>query len=283
MRKNLTKRIYSIKRLAAMPHVLTRLLNALATPDISINKIAEIIENDQALTAKVLSLANSAFYGFAQEVTTIKRAATLIGLHELELLALGAGLSDFFDMKNSPQRFNGQALWQHCMAVSWLSKELANVTGSFSASEVMVAGLLHDLGKLVLICHLKEEMEEVLELTKQGYSSHEAERRLGVEHTRIGSLLARRWNLPALLQEAIANHHNPIPRDPFYASTSLVFLGDYMAHKLGFGLALPPPGVQPEGHFKANQLDQVNLKPLLAKAKENVPDHLELMSNMMGH
>ena len=282
MRKDLTKRIYSIKRLAAMPHVLTRLLSALATPDVSINKLSEIIENDQALTAKVLSLANSAFYGFSQEVTTIKRAATLIGMHELELLALGAGFGDFFNMKKTPERFNGRALWQHCLAVSWLSKELATVTGSFSPSEVMVAGLLHDLGKLVLICHLKEEMEEVLALTDQGVSPHEAERRLGVEHTRIGALLARRWNLPALLQEAIAKHHNPTPSDPFYASTSLVFLGDYMAHKLGFGLAAPPKGAEPDGHFKANQLNQINLKPLLNKAKENVPDRLQMVGSMVN-
>jgi HD-like signal output (HDOD) protein len=110
-----------------MPHVVFQLVDALGDSRTSAADLEEIIESDQALASKVLSLSNSAFYGFSQKISTIQRAVVAIGFSELQLLALGTGLADVFDHKGLPEKFNGEGMWIHSIAVAWIAKKTGRV------------------------------------------------------------------------------------------------------------------------------------------------------------
>jgi len=275
------QRIFRIKRLAGMPHVVWRLMEALSDENVGIRELARIIESDQALTAKVLSLANSAYYGFSQQITTVERAAVLIGFQELQMMALGAGLSDVFDVSKAPPGFDGESLWLHCFAVSWLARELALVSDYPVPAEAMMAGLLHDLGKLALATHLADEFAKVLELEAQGLSYAQAEAKAKLYHTQVGYWLAKHWELPEIYLEAIRHHHSPSPNLPYYQTTYLVYLADRVAKSLGFGLVHKSLGKAAEAYTSAINLPERKLRSVIKKAQVEVPPNLEKMKGWL--
>ena len=250
----LRKRIFNIERLASMPQVVWRLVEALGDENSDASKLAEIIESDPALTSKVLNLANSAYFGFSQEVTTIRRAVVAIGFKELQLLALGSGLADVFDPQKAPAGFDGEGLWLHCMGVAWASRELAEKLNHPSPGEVMISGLLHDLGKLVLAGYLRDEFRELLALANEGRPWFKAENELGTPHSLVGWMLAERWELPQVHKDVIRYHHHSRISGANAQSVGLVALGDALTKALGFGL------VQESAEMDRKRLlDQVGL------------------------
>ncbi len=269
------RRIFRIERLASIPQVVFQLIDALGDAASDASDLERIIESDQGLASKVLSLANSAFYGFSQQITTVRRAVVAIGFKELRLLALGAGLADLFDPRRVPDRFDGQALWVHCLGVSWIARQLAEAARYPEPGEIQVAGLLHDLGKLVLFTHLEEEAETILDLAAQGVPFHEAERRLGLPHTVIGGMLAAKWGLPEVLISAIRYHHRPLANDPYYSAACLVAVADRLTKALGFGLATSHENMDGAAVMDGACLDDVKLKQVAGQARERLPSVID--------
>ncbi len=275
------RKVLDIERLPAMPYVAVRLLDALADDRTTAAQLEEIIQSDQALASKVLSLANSAYYGFAQKVTTIQRAVVAIGLRDLRLLSLGASLSSIFDPSKMAAEFDGEGLWTHCLSVSLTAREMAVLVGYPHPGELLVAGLLHDLGKLVVAVYLKKEAEVMSRLLREGLAYNEAEKRLGLDHMTTGYWLAQKWGLPRMHVTAIQQHHSPKSGDPYYQTTSLVALSDYLIKKMGLGAV-----------HQADELNipalstQVGLKPgqmaeLSERLKEEIPPIIEAWQHIM--
>lgn len=217
-----------------MPPVAVQLLDALADERTTATRLARIIESDQALASKVLSLSNSAYYSISQKVTTIERAVVVIGWRELRILSLGASLVSVFDPRRMAVGFDGDGLWRHCLAVSLIARELADTARYPQPNEVLVAGLLHDIGKLITAAFLKEEAEQLTALVKQKMTYTQAEEKLDLRHERIGGLLATSWGLPEMHQEVIRTHHNPLITDAYYTVTCLTAAADNLAHQLGY-------------------------------------------------
>jgi putative nucleotidyltransferase with HDIG domain len=272
----LRNRVFQIERLRAMPIVISRLVDALADDRSTPSALERIIEGDQALASKILSLANSAYYGFSEKITTIRRAIVVIGFKELQLLALGASLAGLFDMRKAPPGFDSEGLWHHCMAVSWAARELALASRYPSSGEVMLAGLLHDLGKLVLATHLADYYVRVLKKVEEGVPYHEAEEQVGVSHTMIGNWLARKWNLPDIHVAAIRDHHSPRPADLYFTSTSLVHLADKVIKTLGFGLVHQAKVVDTTPIMKSAGLTMDKVRSVAFRAREEVPPLLHM-------
>ncbi len=275
------QRIFRIKRLAGMPHVVWRLMEALSDEDIGIAELSRIIETDQALTSKVLSLANSAYYGFSQQITTVERASVLIGFQELQMMALGAGLSDVFDVSKVPAGFDGEGLWLHCFAVSWLARELALVSDYPTPGEAMIAGLLHDVGKLVLATHMGDEFKKIMYLQAQGMAYRQAEAQLKLYHTNVGYWLAKRWELPELYQEAIRYHHAPSPQLPYYHTTYLVYVANRVAKSLGYGLVHSAKDGAAVAYSNVIDLPEQKLRSVIKKAQGEIPPNLEKMKGWL--
>lgn len=277
----LRQRILRIQRLSAMPRVAWQAMEAVGDENVSTGHLERIIQNDPALTSKVLNLANSAYYGFFQTITTVQRAVVAIGLGELKILLMGIGLSRVFDLRLAPPGFDAAGFWLHCLAVSWLAKELARESGHPAPDEVMVAGLLHDLGKLVLVVHLSLEYSEVLRLAEQECAYHEAETRCGLSHPTVGYWLAAKWALPPLHQAVIRHHHGPRPDGPWAQAIALVMLADRLAKTLEMGLAHQAPLIDLNATLQAAGLARDQLAAVRQLAEDKVAHLLDGWRSMI--
>jgi HD-like signal output (HDOD) protein len=221
--------------LGAKPEVLSLLAQAMENPSASALEVADIIQNDPGLTAKLLKMVNSALYGFPQRIDTISRAVTVIGVQQLSALALGVTVMDMF--KDIPGNLlDVGRFWRHCLACACGSRVLASALGLPNTERFFVAGLLHDVGLLLLILHAPAHVRQVLaSMRENGEEFIAAERAiLGADHAMVGGALLSGWKLPPSLVAAVEWHHAPLaaanPRD-----AAIVHTADFLAEALMFG------------------------------------------------
>jgi len=221
--------------LGAMPEVLGRLAQAMDNPGASPLEVADIIQNDPGLAAKLLKVVNSALYGFPQRIETISRAVTVIGVQQLSALALGLTVMGLF--RNIPKDLlDIKDFWRHCLACACGARALASALGLPNTERYFVAGLLHDVGLLLFILHAPEHVRRVLSAVRlNGDSLTSAERRiLGVDHGMAGAELLLSWKIPSSLVQAAGHHHEPLtalePKD-----VTIIHTADFMAETLLFG------------------------------------------------
>jgi putative nucleotidyltransferase with HDIG domain len=268
---DIRERIAGIGRLAAMPRIVWQVMDAVRDEHSTAADLERIIESDAALAAKVVSLANSAYYGLRQKVTSIRRAIVVIGYREMEFLALSVGLAEVFDLSRVPRGFDGEGLWIHGLAVSRVARELAEAEFNLDPEGIFLAGLLHDLGKLVLATHLQDELSKIIRLVEKGVAYYEAEENLALPHTAIGHALAENWNLPALHTAVILNHHDPQPHDRYYATTCLVALADDLVKRSGYGLVDESRQLEQETLLRATNVTQRTLNAAVKSTQEQLP------------
>lgn len=197
-----------------------------------IDEIAETLSRDQALTAKVLTLANSAFYGLQQEVTTVARAMAVLGLSEVRTVVLAVGVKALTGAKGFPRDFNVGGYWEHQLAVALIARHLAPGMGGLDGDNLFTAGVLHDLGKIITALHRPDDWRAIEALARQdGLPYGEAEdEHWGLEHGVLGSMVLGAWNLPEELTETVNWHHAPM-HSPGHRRQSLVLcVADALAH-----------------------------------------------------
>lgn len=202
------KKLDSIVELPTIPTVMSQVLAALDNPNLSANQLASLIERDQTLTAKVLKVANSPFYGFARKISTIDLAVVILGMNVLKEIVLSLLIQKFFT-RLSKTMFDVKSFWNYSLFCGASAKLLARKLGYKIAGEAFVAGLMHDLGILIIIENFRKQFGEIRKLQKsKDLSIVEAEMLvLGATHSDIGLWLAEKWNLPPKLCLAIKNHH----------------------------------------------------------------------------
>ena len=200
-----------IESLPSLPDIYVQLQQAMITPDVSVKEVAAIIEQDMAMSAKVLQLVNSAFFGLFQTVESPARAVGLLGLDTIKGLVLGVQV--FEGMKSGSKLFFLNNLMEHSMAVGACAKKIALAESNDKAviDHSFIGGILHDVGKLVLASRMQEKFDQTILLTREQHiSALEAE--LQVVHTghdSIGAYLIGIWGLPGPVIEAIGFHHRP--------------------------------------------------------------------------
>jgi putative nucleotidyltransferase with HDIG domain len=214
-----------MRSVPSLPSIYLEILDALKDPDCSLPRIGSIISRDAGMTAKILQLANSAFFGLTRQVSTPSDAIFHLGLETVQALALGVGV--FSSFHSAPLRKLGlEGLWEHSVATGALAKKVARRQTRDSAmiDAALTGGLLHDLGKLVLAAGVAAEYGEALERARHdGVPECEAEKdRFGATHAEVGAYLTSLWALPHALVEALAYHHYPaIATTPVFARLRL--------------------------------------------------------------
>jgi HD-like signal output (HDOD) protein len=264
------KRLADIGRLVSLPQTTFKLLSMLMEERTTAQELQKIVETDPALTAKVISLSNSPIYAVREPVSTIARAITIIGFRELEILAMGVGLSETFDLRNVPQGFDGEALWMHCLAVAWIARELAECTKAAEPGEAMICGLLHELGILILISKFPVHFQQLLDLANSGMGLRKAEATLSLRHEVIGYHLARNWAMPAIFQEVILHHHHPQAAGRYQVQASIINLADNLAFKTGFELKLEELEINLPQILGVLKLSVDNLQSLVKRIIANI-------------
>jgi len=217
-------------QLASLPDVYARIVEAINNPRSSASYVADIIGKDVSLAARLLKLVNSAFYSFPNRIDTLPRAVTIIGTNQLSTLALGISIISLF--KNiAPEVLDLKSFWHHSVACGIASKLLAANFADTSEERCFVAGLLHDVGRLIVLENAPEAAQFVLITAQsQGLPLLEFEKQYwGSDHGMIGAALMRAWKFPSVLEKAVRYHHQPLTgKAPIEAA--IVNLADIIVH-----------------------------------------------------
>lgn len=203
--------IQSVTSLRPMPSNISRIIKQMENPEITIDMLVGLVSLDQALTALVLQMSNSVSLGYSRQCTTLYESIMYIGLKRLKSILLTSSATDMMNKKLSGYRFGAGELWHHALVTSVCSEWLAQVLRYPNPEEAFVSGMLHDIGKLLLDQYVFKNYDTI-----QDWVHHykmplwQVEDKLfGINHARVGGLIAQRWNYPQPLVDAIQYHHHP--------------------------------------------------------------------------
>lgn len=217
-------RILAVKDLPTLPAVLDEVTKLIQDPSSSTEQVAGLISQDQVLSAKVLKMVNSPIYGFPRRISTIQHALVLLGLNVIRGLIISTSVFDVMAK-------NMLGLWEHSLGCALACSSVAKKAGFKDPEEYSVAGLLHDLGKVVIALQLPEMKEEVDGLVREKdvlYIDAENEI-LGFGHDRVNAWLADHWNLPKNIREGLAWHHRPRSAQLYPEMACVVHVADFLA------------------------------------------------------
>ena len=270
----------SIKELPPLPNAVLRILETMSGPDPSAGAVEEIVAADQALTAKVLRVVNSAYYGLARQISNVGQAVVILGLQQVRNVALAVGASSTFKGGSPRQAEVMGQFWTHSFATSATATLLAGQRGldRKTCGELGTIGLVHDIGRLFFFANFPKTFDRLILLAlERGMSFDEAERNLmGVSHAGLGGDIADRWGFPPAFAEAIRGHEGPFGQGESDAA-KIVHMADWLnksAYTLLDGLA--PAALDPKvrGFFALSEEDfecvRERTEVLVLEARESV-------------
>ena len=206
--------VRKLGELPAMPLVVSEVLNRTEDPTISLSEVSGIIQQDPALTAKILKVSNSPYYGMRQVVGTLKLALVILGVREIRNIVLGISVVDALRDESTDDLLREHGFWEHSALVAGMAKKLGTHLKLNFQGEDFIAGLLHDIGKMVLWRQLKGEYEQVFQMADGGVVElcKLEKTAFGFDHADAAAALAMRWNLPETLADAVRCHHSDTTR-----------------------------------------------------------------------
>ncbi len=230
-----SKILRSLVELPPMPNIILKAREIIEDPGSSLKDLAAVIEHDQAIVARVLALANSAYYGLSGLVSSIQHASILLGQKTLGELITIAASSRLLSKKLQGYQLNPGDLWKHSLAVALGSRIIAEKKNAQSAEDAFIAGLLHDAGKIILDPYIVERKKAFKRILKNKQPKFfEAEKViLGFDHAEVMSRAARFWRYPETQSTAIRYHHYPL-RSGNSELAFIVHLADFTANEAGF-------------------------------------------------
>jgi HD-like signal output (HDOD) protein len=234
--EGLKKLVAQVRTLPSLPALYTRLVAECRSPRGSLKTVGEIIGEDVGMTAKILNLVNSAFFGLKTRVSSPVQAVQLLGLDTVKGLVLTAAVFSQFEQTRLG-RFSIVTFWRHSLITGSFARIVATQErrDQHFANDASVAGMLHDAGQLILAAHLPDQYGQALELVTAGQRSLcEAEREVfGSTHATVGAYLLGLWGLPDAVVEAVAYHHNPsAAAERVFAPLTAVHVADAFADEL---------------------------------------------------
>jgi putative nucleotidyltransferase with HDIG domain len=227
-----------VRELGTLPSSYVRISKLVENPRCSANEIGKEISHDQVIATKVLKIANSAFYGFPSRIESIPRAVSIIGFNGIRELILATSVIDVFLKQVDGSLFNRQEFWKHSLGCAIAAKVTGKFLGKLEMEELFTAGLLHDIGKVVIDQYLTESFLEILALTCENgqISMAEAEKKvLGYTHSDVGTLVGNKWGLPHVLIESISCHHRLPAKMEYPRQTAVIHIANSIAKAIKLG------------------------------------------------
>jgi putative nucleotidyltransferase with HDIG domain len=223
--------LQNVSGLVSLPEVAVRVNTMVDDPECGADEVARVIETDPGLTTRMLGIANSAMYGYSKEIGSVSRAVTILGTRQIRDLILTTAAAKAFD--NIPtDLISLDDFWHHSIYCGLLSKHIAHTSNTPHGETMFMAGLLHDIGHLIMFNQIPEQIHQILIETLQPGAEQlfQIERRvLGFDHSEVGGALAKLWDLPPILQEVIAFHHEPEKAIEFPREVLLIHVANRIA------------------------------------------------------
>lgn len=261
--------VEAVNDLPALPHIVVRVMELSEDPDSTAQDISNVLNQDQAMTARVLRIANSAYYGFPRRISTVTDAIVFLGFKTIRSIVLAVSVSDILSQEMEGYALEYGELWKHSQCSAMAARLIAKKAKLGIMDLAYTAALLHDIGKVILNSYMKEIYHEVVAKIDENNSSFiEAENQvLGFNHAMVGSRVAEKWSLPPELVEAIALHHDPGKAEINKRLTSIVHLADALCVMMGIGIGI-------DGMLNPISDEAVNLLGFSEKDVENIISEL---------
>ena len=239
--------VKGVGELVTLPDVFIRINQLVEDPDSTLDDITKVVSQDPSFTVRLLRIANSPFYGFSSSIETVSRAVTLIGTSQVRNLALSTSVSRTFDgLPNELVSMDN--FWRHSLYCALAARILAKRLRKSDPEAVFTAGLLHDIGELVIFNRCPEQAQEAMLLVLDSGDEmpvYQAERQImGFDHAQVGGELARQWHLPPLLQDCVTYHHDVQHAQFCPRETAIVHIANILALMAEVD-TLDPGDVQP--------------------------------------
>jgi putative nucleotidyltransferase with HDIG domain len=226
----------AVKSFPGMPWTAARLLSQLDKPDTTVSQIEEILGYDPGLTANVLKLTNSAYFGLPSKIGSVRQAIILLGEKKLIQLVLASCVRDAMDKEVAGYDLPAGELWRHSIAVSVAAETLVSELGIAAVDVVFTAALLHDVGKLALGSFVKDDLEKIEDTASEEIPFEAAEQFvLGTNHAELGAIILNSWSFPANIVSAVQWHHVPDGGEQTTSLIDVVHVADVLSVMIGIG------------------------------------------------
>ena len=281
-REKIALALRNVKNLPTLPDVAVRLLEMGENPTSSMRDLAQWIEKDTALATRVLKLVNSSFFGVPREVTSVRHALMILGIAHLRNLVLSGAVSNLFDREGSIGSFSRREFWKHCVGVAGAARVLAAECRIIDPETAFTAGLIHDVGKLVIDRYLHEDfMKIAAQLENPDTIMTDAEISvLGVHHAEIGHHLAMHWNLPEVLRVAIGFHHDPNRAPSRSDIAALIAVANAMVRELRIGSGGGADHPLPESTLALCGLNAERFETIKRDLEEELEEQVDVFSEV---
>jgi HD-like signal output (HDOD) protein len=271
-----------VSNLSPIPKILSEVLDLLKDINTSPQQLARAISRDQSIVVKILTIANSPFYGLVKRVASIEYAIMILGFNEIRNIVTALSLMEA--MKNkSDQYMDQKEFWTHAYITGALAKKLADDMGIRQSGDCFVGGLLHDLGISVIHRYMHSDFASICESVKMGSEYKDAENLfLGMDHQAIGYSLLKNWNLPDNFCEMVKYHHNPNMAYNTKIISSVIHLADYMTQQLKLGSFSWDTGMtlNEETAVSLQLLDPESIEKFIEQYREQVKQQLETIRHL---
>ena len=256
--KKLKQIMAKVKSFPAMPSTAAKLLSLLDNPDVSFSQLEEIIRYDPGLTADILKLTNSAYFGIPLKVSSVKQGMTMLGWKRLLQLVMTLCMSTLMKKPVPGYDLPQGELWRHSIAVSIAAENIVKNLKISDAEDVFTAALLHDIGKLVLGGFVKKDLEFIEDMVSKGLTFDVAEHViLGTDHAEVGSHILKQWSFPDELVKAVRWHHNPESCEGYCKMSDIV----HVANNIGKGIGVRRKKSDLHSELSVQAVDNLGLKP----------------------
>lgn len=227
--------IMAVRNLPTPSAVLLRIGSVVQDPNATASDIADIIRLDPAISSKILRLANSAYLGISSTITSLQNAVVLLGNKRIHSLVLASELLNTLKIKSCPS-FSLERFWIHSVTTAIIAESIARQLRKYEIvdeSDMFIDGLLHDIGKLVSVQLIPDQIEKAFEKSQQTKTPYWKNEDPQLVHTMTGEELAEHWSFPLILRAVIRNHHEPEKEDQFPLENSIIHISDITAHVIG--------------------------------------------------
>ncbi|MDP8208114.1 MAG: HDOD domain-containing protein [Candidatus Electryonea clarkiae] len=226
--ENIDARLQGIKNLPVLPTILLKTMRILSNPKSDMNDLHLLLQNDPAITTKIMQVTNSSYYGFTKKIEKLRTSMVMLGMKEVGRLVTSVSLLSGFPRDKISDRFEYSRFWLHSAAVGEVAQAIVQRNNKSDSGELFTAGLLHDIGKLILSSYFTEDFLQCAKLAdERNLPLAVAEQKiLGVNHMQIGAYMAKKWGLSEMFRDVIRFHHLPALAKKHRMEISIVYLAN---------------------------------------------------------
>lgn len=239
----LAKLMMKINELPFLPSVTCRVVELTEDPKTTTAQLSDVISQDQVLVSKVLKMVNSAYYGLPRRIASVNEAVTILGLDTLKTLVIGASVYSAINETSQRSGFKQESLWRHSAASAAAARILAMKLGINQNEHAFVAGLLHDIGKIIILLFFPEDYHLIIGNAEAANKSvYETEKEvLKLTHADVGKIVAQKWGFPGILVDTIGNHHDPVYHGENHELVNVIQMSNAVSKIAGYGTGSREP------------------------------------------